>query len=93
MVGVSELSDELKVLRTVDVSTLHELEVLLIHRALDHGRHCVREHVTLLSLLHQGLECCEIRGLFDANLQYKLLKYGNRNLRYGNLRMGHGLLT
>ena len=46
---------KLKVLWTVDISVLHELQVLLIHTALNLRRHCVQEHATLLTLLDKSL--------------------------------------
>ena len=55
IVDARKCPDELKVLWAVDISVLHELEVLLVHAALDLCRHCVQEHVSSLSFLYQSL--------------------------------------
>ena len=55
MIGVGEFSDKVKVLSAVDVSVPHELEVVLVHLVLDHGRHRVIKEMTSLAPLHQSL--------------------------------------
>ena len=61
-VGLKQLVHKLKVLWTVDISVLHELQVLLIHTALNLRRHCVQEHATLLTLLDKSLRIGGGRG-------------------------------
>ena len=48
--------DKTEVFRAVDISVLHELEVLLIDAPLDDSWHRVRKHVPSLSFLNQCLK-------------------------------------
>ena len=61
-VALCQSIDELKVLQAIDISVLHELEILLIHTPLNVSWHRVREDVPALTFLHQSLQ---VKGHHD----------------------------